>query len=158
MKSLITLCLCIILLLASQIAKSDIYKSVGTDGKVTYSNVPLKGFIRIVKEWEKISVSDDRALYMDSDTLRKNGDKVKMWVLSDFNTAQETGGGKQFSSIKAQFESDCKLEQYRTVSSIYHSGNMGNGNVIQSFNIPTIFEPVPPASIAETLWKIACLK
>ena len=52
-------------------------------------------------EWVAIGTSADGTFYVDPATIRKSGNKVKMWRLIDFNSVQETAGEKYLSQ-KAQ--------------------------------------------------------
>jgi hypothetical protein len=111
-------------------------------------------------EWVQIGSSDDGAMtvYANPATLRKVGNKVKMWDLGDYKIAQDSGKGDQFMSIRGQSEYNCKEEQYRTLYLSFHSGNMGAGEIIGSHPDPKKWLPVMPESLIEALWKFACGK
>ena len=159
MKTVITLCLCAISFLASELAMAAIYKHAEPNGQVVYSNVMKEGFIKLKLGWEKLENSDSdniNTVYFDSDTIRKNNDRVKMWDLIDYKTSQENSSGKPVFSRKVQREYGCKEEQVRLLAFSSHSGNMGAGNVVFSSSNPSKWEPVPPESIAQALWNIAC--
>ena len=65
-------------------------------------------------EWVELGTSQDETgtIYANPATIRKSGNKVKMWDLTDYKTAQEVTG-KQYMSSKSQIEYDCKEEQTR---------------------------------------------
>ena len=107
-------------------------------------------------EWVKAGGSEKLTNYYDSTTIRENGDKVKMWELIDYNSVQETSGGKSYLSVIGQSEFDCKEEQIRSLNFIEYSGNMGNGDLVYSYSDPAKWEPVVPRSIGEKVWKFAC--
>jgi hypothetical protein len=46
----------------------------------------------------------------------------------------------------------------RRLYATMHSGNMGNGKVVNSGPIHEKWQPVPPNSLNEHLWKFACSK
>jgi len=50
-------------------------------------------------EWVEIGATDNSTLYFDSNTIRKSGNKVKMWSLSDFNSVEEVSGDKFLSEM-----------------------------------------------------------
>jgi hypothetical protein len=111
--------------------------------------------------WVEISRSDDADMttYADPATHRKKGNRMKMWTLFDYKTAQVVSGDKPYLSQKAQKEYDCKEEQSRTLVLTSHSGNMGGGEVVYSnYNVNGNWEPVAPESIVEDMWKFACGK
>jgi hypothetical protein len=111
--------------------------------------------------WVEIAASSEKSLtlYSDPATIRKNGNIVKMWDLTDFKTAQEEPNYGRYLSSKVHGEYDCKKERWRILYFSLHSGNMGGGAVIRSDSKPDIWSPVAPASsISTSLWKIACRK
>ncbi len=109
-------------------------------------------------EWVAIGTADGTIYYANPNTIRKSGNKVKMWMLFDFNAVRETEGDKYLSS-KAQYEYDCKEEQKRILYFSWHSENMGRGDVVYIADEPKKnWRPVAPESISKSLWKIACGK
>ena len=109
-------------------------------------------------EWTEIGGNDTLATYADLSTIRKSGDKVKMWNLSDFKVVQ-TVNGKRLLSKAMQYEYDCKEEISRMLTLNYYSKNMGQGDIVyMSGNLHVEFEPIPPGSVGETLFKVACGK
>ena len=86
------------------------------------------------------------------------GHLVKGSSLMDFKTIQRAAEGAYLSQ-KAQQEYDCEGERYRTLSASFHSGHMGDGQVIFSSDEPQeTWEPVAPGTVGEGFWKIACGK
>jgi len=112
-----------------------------------------------VAEWVYVGTTDKSTVYADPTTIRKSGNKVKMWALYDFNLVKEIGGNKYLSK-KFQDEYDCKEEQERMLYFSEHSENMGEGDVVYvGYKLPDKnWTPIPPGSIVEGLWKFACGK
>ena len=110
-------------------------------------------------EWVNAGRSSDDSVtaYADPATIRKEGDMVIMSVLFDYKTAQ-AGDGKPYLSAKVQSEYDCIEWQWRTPSASFHSGNMGEGEIVNSTTYPGKGMEVPRNTSLETLWKIACGK
>ena len=108
-------------------------------------------------EWVEVGITDEATVYADPDTLRRKGDLVKMWYLHDFKTTQ-TVLKKSYLSSRSQDEYDCTGDRHRALASTSFSGNMGSGKVRSSYSIKGKWEPVPPGTIAQTLWKVACNK
>lgn len=113
-----------------------------------------------IAEWVAVGNDTNRSYtaYIDFSTIRINGDKVKMWELRDFNSAQESSGGKPYLSLMVQIEYDCKEEQVRDLYFSEHSGNMREGEVVNSSSKHSKWQPVSPESIGEAMWKVACGK
>lgn len=111
-------------------------------------------------EWVELIKDDEEilAVYVDPTTIRKNGNNVKIWILSDYKKAQELPFLPLYMSIMSQYESNCKEEQSRALNASYHAKNMGRGKVIYSNKNPENWSPVSPDSIDERLWKFACGK
>jgi len=108
-------------------------------------------------EWVEVGITDEATVYADPDTIRRKGDLVKMWYLHDFKTTQ-TVLNKSYLSSRSQNEYDCKEDRHRALASTSFSGNMGSGKVRSSYSIKGKWEPVPPGTITQILWKLACDK
>ena len=108
-------------------------------------------------EWVLASGNDDTGLlvYIDSDSIRRNGHLAKMWQLYDYKTVQ-TVAGDSLLSMKRFNEYDCAEERTRTLGYTWFSGNMGTGKVVYSTPEVQQWEPVGSHTINHTLWKVAC--
>jgi len=107
-------------------------------------------------EWVAIYSNDTYTLYFDPDTIRRKGDRVKMWELVDYKTAQIIVDVAVLS-YSEQIEYDCAEESRRSLTGVAFSGNMGRGKVL----IPTSEEkwrPVAPRTVAKAQWKAVCAK
>lgn len=94
-------------------------------------------------------------VYVETTTIRRSGDMVKMWHMFDFRTVQEFKGGG-FLSSRTQQEYDCKGERARQIYFAWTSGNMGSGEVVLRNNTSLGWDPVGSGTIDENLWKFAC--
>jgi len=108
-------------------------------------------------EWVEVGITDEATVYADPDTIRRKGDLVKMWYLHDFKSTQ-TVLKKSYLSSRSQDEYDCTEDRHRALASTSFSGNMGSGKVRSSYSIKGKWEPVPPGTMTQTLWKVACDK
>jgi hypothetical protein len=102
--------------------------------------------------WVFVS-GDDAAgmtLYVDPDTIRRTGDLVKMWYLSDLKTVEPYG------SITSQREYDCGRVRHRLLSASIFSEHMGRGEVRSDIIKEGQWIPVGPESSSQALWKYAC--
>ena len=113
----------------------------------------------VMAKWTEVGGSDTSTAYADFSTIRKSGDKVKMWNLMDFKVTQTGGNGERYLSDAGQYEYDCKEETSRSLIFIWYSKNMGAGDVVwQSGNTHAEFQPIPPGSTGGTFFKLACGK
>ena len=107
--------------------------------------------------WVKVEGNEFVTSYAAPATARKTGDTAKMLALVDFKTVNASGGYPHMST-KTQHEYDCKENQWRLLYFSYHSGNMGEGELVYSDTEPGTWEPVKPGSGTQIRWKIACGK
>lgn len=112
-------------------------------------------------EWLQVSkdVETGQTVYVDPDSIRRNGDMAEMWTLYDYKTAQPTAGDA-FLSSKVQNEYNCTQEMRRMVSVTEFAGNMGSGKVVhKGSSLFTTAKWIPArAGLGETLLKVACGK
>jgi hypothetical protein len=108
-------------------------------------------------EWAQVGTTDDATVYADPDTIRRKGNLVKMWILYDFKATQ-TVLNKSYLSSRSQDEYDCTEDRHRALATTSFSGNTGSGKVRSSYSIKGKWEPVPPGTITQALWKVACDK
>ncbi|MDP1558749.1 MAG: hypothetical protein Q8K59_07330 [Nitrosomonas sp.] len=106
-------------------------------------------------EWTKVNRAESFNLYVDFDSIYKDGNRVKIWFLNDFFIRKE--GGEL--STKFLVEIDCKDKTSRPISGPIFSSNMGSGYVIRSSNSSAQeWGSVVPGTVIETLWEAACGK
>lgn len=109
-------------------------------------------------EWKHLGTSESGAeIYVDRATFKKSGNAVSLWMLEDYKTSR-TFSGKTFLSARLQHEYDCKDRTRRMLQSSLHSGNKGAGTVVLTSAKVTDWRPVSAATVAETVWKMACGK
>jgi hypothetical protein len=111
-----------------------------------------------IAEWVVIDTADDgMTVYADPDTIRREGDLVKMWVLFDFKTTRSVAGHLVLS-IEGQEEHDCDGKRRRVLIFSEFSGNMGGGKEVNRTSREGTWVPVDTDSVIQTLWKFACSK
>ena len=110
--------------------------------------------------WFLVGVNDDigTTFYVDPTSIRKSGDKVKMWSLYNYNSVRDTLGVWSLSSI-ALNEYDCKKDRVIMRFLSVHSGNMGRGEVVlTNMNIDAREVHAPSGSISKISLNLACGK
>jgi hypothetical protein len=108
-------------------------------------------------EWVRLTEADGMTVHFDPDTIRRNGNLVKIWLLYDYKTAITTGRDTVFST-KMQSEYDCIGERVRTNAIFEIAGNMGKGKVVSSSLAGGQWIPIAPETIGKREWKLACAK
>ena len=107
-------------------------------------------------KWAFVGSSEISTGYADPATIRRAGNRVKMWSLYNYKTTQKTDD-ETYISTRSRNEYDCKEEQTRILYFSAHSGNMGGGvTVSHSPNSSGDWTPIAPGSVAESFLKIAC--
>lgn len=113
----------------------------------------------VYAEWMWASANNQVGLtiYVDPDSISRDGDLVKLWQLYDYKTIQ-TVAGNSFLSSKAQRQFDCVKQRTRLLAFTHFTGNMGSG--IRVFNDldESEWRPVAPGSVGQSMWKVACGK
>jgi hypothetical protein len=110
-------------------------------------------------EWELVSGDDSAKLtvYVDRETIRRQGNLVKMWQLYDYKTVQ-TVAGDSLLSIQRHNEYNCTEPRTRMLAYTWFSSNMGRGRVVYKTTVEQKWERIIPRSIDQALWKVACNK
>jgi len=108
-------------------------------------------------EWTEVGNSESFTAYVNLSSIRNVGNKVKMWTLYDYKTVQYMGEVKYLSNT-AQEEYDCIEETHRNIAINQYTSNMGKGDVVFTGDIKGEPSPIPPDTVIELLWKVACDK
>lgn len=110
-------------------------------------------------EWVRLNENEEgTTVYVDPDTIRRKGDRVKMWELYDYKTALNTASGPS-SSNRQQSEYDCPEERTRTLAAQTYSGNMLSGKFLKNYTFDEDqWQPIPPGTLGQALWQFACSK
>jgi 5-methylcytosine-specific restriction endonuclease McrA len=109
-------------------------------------------------EWVVVFRDQSFTVYANPATIRKTDSRVKMSVLYDYQSDQSSTGSKPYRSSTRLSEYDCNEGQSRILSLTGHSANMDEVDTVFSLSEPEAWERVPPASLGELIWKIACEK
>jgi hypothetical protein len=107
-------------------------------------------------EWQEIGRSVNAVIYIDPETIRKNGNLRRVWTLVD-----STGKSKDGSmSTRMREEYDCKDERKRVLSISTHSEAMASGNQLLSHTYaePTQWQDIPPNTGTVEILKLVCAK
>ena len=108
-------------------------------------------------EWVEIGRTDNATVYIDTDTILRKGELVKMWALYDFKTVQYVVGVPLLSS-KEQNEYDCAEERLRGLAMAEFTGNLGTGTMVYTGPLEGTWIPVGSQGVDQALWRFACGK
>jgi len=105
-------------------------------------------------DWEKVAESDNFDRYIDPATIRKDGNLVKVWEITDYKKRDKDG----HLSLRSRTEYDCKQERFRGLSISFHSGPMASSTTLSSWEGPFTWREIPPGTVSEEVLKIICAK
>ena len=111
----------------------------------------------VMSEWKQIGSIDDQTQYVDVESIRKKGHKVKVWVLLDLKEVQIIKN-KNILSIMGHEEYDCKEKTTKVLDVFFYEGNMQNKEIFSEVNIHDDFTPIKPNTVESLNYKIACGK
>ena len=80
--------------------------------------------------WEPVVENDDGSVYSyDPTTVKREGDIVTYWELSDFSKPLKYGH-LMVASSKSKIIQDCKNNRYKVGDLMDYDGHKGTGNII----------------------------
>lgn len=102
-------------------------------------------------------------VYYDPKTVRRDGDRVTLWQLTDYQWMQGNApfgmfmmSPHRFFSTKTHKEFDCAHNSVRLLASSEFSQHMGTGTHNAVLVEQGDGQPVKPGSINQALWEVAC--
>ena len=106
-----------------------------------------------------------QTVYFDPAAIRREGDLVTIWQLTDYKWAQgNVGLGRfgldpsRFLSTKTYKQFDCAEKRLRLLAYSEFLRHMGTGRRNNGYVDQENWLPVEPDSINQALWEVACRK
>jgi len=109
-------------------------------------------------EWVAVHDTDEYIAYADLATMLREGNMVRMRDLIDLKFPRPSPYGNRHSSSTASSEFDCQNMRIRTLDFALHSGQMGNGHIVETVSESNQWLPVMPGTLLRILWQRACGK
>jgi len=98
-----------------------------------------------------------QTVYVDPDTIHREGNLVTMWQLINFKWMQGNGrGAHRFLSTKTHKEFDCAEKRLRLLAFTEFSRRMATGIPADGYVDKGNWVSVEPNSINQALWEVAC--
>jgi hypothetical protein len=98
-----------------------------------------------------------RTVYVDSETIRREGNLVTLWQLVDFKWMQGSPRGPtRFLSTTTHKQFDCAEKRLRLLAFTEYSQRMGTGIPAGGYVDKDKWLPVEPESINHALWEVLC--
>lgn len=105
--------------------------------------------------WVQIDDNSQFTTYADPSTLRKNGNTVKIWSLTDAKTVF-IANGVPYKSTTQYTEYDCNEAQSRDLALNAYADPMARGEVIYTDSKIGNWKPIGPGTIAKFTWELVC--
>jgi hypothetical protein len=106
--------------------------------------------------WVIVRDNDEYIAYADPATILRDGDNVRMSDLVDLKFPRPSPYGNQHASSMAHSEFDCQNPRVRTLAFSLHSGQMGNGDRVETVAESIRWLPIAPGTLLDALWQFAC--
>ncbi|HKO31022.1 MAG TPA: surface-adhesin E family protein [Nitrospiraceae bacterium] len=98
-----------------------------------------------------------QTVYIDPDSIRREGNLVALWQLINFKWMQGSARGPaRFMSTKTHKQFDCGEKRVRLLEYTDFSRQMGTGIPTNGYVDSDIWMPVEPHSMNQALWEVAC--
>jgi len=111
-------------------------------------------------EWVAVEKTSDVAglmtVYVDMDTMHREGNLVTIRQLLDYKTMQGGRSPSRYSSRMIQTQLDCAHERLRLLAVTDYWGNMATGDATGVAIGGGNWVPVQPESADHAVWELAC--
>ena len=108
-------------------------------------------------EWTKTGFSDESTMFIDTQTIKKTGDLVRVTYLLNLPLGTTSDDKKYFyKSSKTVQEFDCKKNLTRTISFQWYSDTMGKGKKVYEHIHTFPFEKIDEGTLINGVKKKVC--
>ena len=98
-----------------------------------------------------------QTVFIDPDTIQREGNLVTVWQLTDFKWMQGSARGPaRFLSTMTHKQIDCREKLVRLLAYKEFSLQMGTGIRVDGYVDKEHWLPIEPESINYALWQLAC--
>ena len=110
-------------------------------------------------EWIGLGRNENFRAYLDQRSVQRDGDRVRVYQLTDFATAQWADERTVVGSIRALVEYDCASARTRTLALEAYSEQMGEGRLVANEQKPDAeWEAITPGGSGENVRRLVCGK
>lgn len=108
-------------------------------------------------EWTKTGFSDESTMFIDTQTIKRTGDLVRVTYLLNLPLGTTSEDKKySYKSSKTVEEFDCKKNLTRTISFEWYSDTMGKGSRVYQHVHTFPFVKITDGSLMEGVMKKVC--
>jgi hypothetical protein len=106
------------------------------------------------ENWRATGSTGGAVGYVDTDSVKRQGDEVRFWTEIRYSEPQSLPAGKLFDRMAALVEIDCRAKTYRSVRI---RANLG-GRLVHQGKIPNDRpDPVRPGTNIDAQMRAVCL-
>jgi hypothetical protein len=115
----------------------------------------------IAANWVDLAGNDEVTVFLDTDSIRRTGARVKTWLKWQWSKEQDVPNSyppKKYLSEKQLQISDCQHNRLAIAQGVRYSNNEGT-DVVDSYTIEERkwqFSEVVPETIGESIVRVAC--
>lgn len=137
----------------NELALSDVK---GEMMRVTTAVIALLFALPAWADWTRFSAleADAVVVYVDIGSIRREGDKIRLWQLFDFKEPDSRGR----RSYRTLAELDCKESKIRYVQDEYFAGKMASGALLDSNATPHEWTYAAPGTLPMMMLTVHCQK
>lgn len=99
-----------------------------------------------------------QTVYIDPDTILREGNLITVWQLVDFKAMQGGRSPTRFFSTKTHKQFDCVGKRVRLLAFTEFTDGMGTGEPTGGYVDKDTWLSVQPESITQALWEVICSK
>ena len=152
--------------LAAATQSETVYRCPGppviyTDA-ITAQEAKARGCRSIESRWFEVAVGNDIKAHADTQSMQRNGQKVKVWLKWTYAKAEETKTypKKSYMSEKTLAIYHCTDRSSTTIQVIRYADSFASGEVVESISIPEVsaeYRDIAPETIGESILEYICI-
>lgn len=106
----------------------------------------------LIHNWKLSYADKDYSIYYDPSSIEVRVNAASIWTIIDLKD-----GTRDWASAKSHYIFSCDERNGSINQTLYYSGHMGSGRLLQRTNSESVYAIVP-SSASESLYKVACVK
>jgi hypothetical protein len=110
------------------------------------------------EDWVKILDNSQGSLFVSLKTIQRVADKSTTWSIINFHQTQKSAASRDYLSIKVNEEFQCSGRMFRRLAFSSHQEAMARGETVATSSKPSEWRSVPPGSVTDSLFQVACDK
>ena len=113
----------------------------------------LAGSPALAENWREVAKKDGVVGYIDTDAIKRDGDKVRYWMELRLPEAQTAPTGQRFDRMAAMVEINCRTKSYL---SLRNRANLGDRMIYKGKTPFAEVRTVQPGTPAEAELRAVC--